>query len=240
MFFAMAAEARRIGIPFAGHLSQFVTPTEASDSGQRSLEHFTLSLPPCTLWPYNEMTGFPPERAIDTTGCAALAQRFVRNGTWFTPTLALQFASSQGTERRHVMDLVGMMYRAGVPMLTGTDVVDGRGRPAPGVALHEELAFLTQSGLTPLAALRAATLNPARYWGATDSLGTVAPGKLADLVLLDANPLADIGNATKIHAVVMNGRYLDRAALDALLAEAMPRWKHDLAVGGPDWCAIDE
>nr|MBA3890204.1 amidohydrolase family protein [Gemmatimonadaceae bacterium] len=82
-----------------------------------------------------------------------------------------------------------------------------------GASLHEELALLVASGLTPLQALQAATLNPARYLSATDSLGTVAPGKLADLVLLDANPLEDIRNTQRIHAVVLNGRLLARAAL---------------------------
>ena len=71
----------------------------------------------------------------------------------------------------------------------------------------------------PLAALQAATINPARAIQGTDSLGTVAAGRLADLVLLDANPLADITNTTQISAVVANGRYFDRAALDGLVAE---------------------
>ena len=70
-----------------------------------------------------------------------------------------------------------------------------------------------------MAALQTATLNPAQYLHAADSLGMVAPGKLADLVLLDANPLADIRNTRKIRAVVANGRYFDRAALDTLLAK---------------------
>jgi imidazolonepropionase-like amidohydrolase len=74
--------------------------------------------------------------------------------------------------------------------------------------------------MTPLEALRTATLNPAKFLHATDSLGTVAPGKLADLVLLDGNPLDDITNTMRIRAVVANGRYFDRAALDQLLAEA--------------------
>jgi imidazolonepropionase-like amidohydrolase len=70
-----------------------------------------------------------------------------------------------------------------------------------------------------LSALQAATLNPAKFLHATDSLGTVAAGKLADLVLLDADPLANIQNTTTIRAVMANGRYYDRAALDHLLAE---------------------
>ena len=79
------------------------------------------------------------------------------------------------------------------------------------------------AGLTPAEALRAATISPARYFGLTDSLGTVAVGKVADLVLLDANPLADIANTKRIHAVILGGRLLDRVALDGLLADAKTR-----------------
>ncbi|MDQ3516691.1 MAG: amidohydrolase family protein, partial [Gemmatimonadota bacterium] len=86
--------------------------------------------------------------------------------------------------------------------------------------LHDELVLMVEAGLSPLDALRAATLGPARYLAATDSLGTVAPGKLADLVLLDANPLEDIRNTARIRAVVLNGRLLQRADLDALLRAA--------------------
>jgi imidazolonepropionase-like amidohydrolase len=109
-----------------------------------------------------------------------------------------------------------MMQRAGVGLLAGTDTHNPY--VLPGFSLHDELALLVEAGLSPLEALQAATLNPARFLKMTDSLGTIAPGKLADFVLLDANPLADIHNTTKIRAVVANGRYLDRAALDAVLA----------------------
>jgi predicted amidohydrolase YtcJ len=111
-----------------------------------------------------------------------------------------------------------LLHRAGVPILAGTDV----GNPflVPGYSLHRELQLLVQAGLTPLEALQAATLSPARFLNATDSLGTVAPGKVADLVLLDADPLADIANTQRIRAVVTNGRLLDRPALDAMLIRA--------------------
>ena len=111
-----------------------------------------------------------------------------------------------------------IVQRVGLPVLAGTDEAATEA-PFPGFSLHTELAMLVAEGLTPLTALQATTLNPAKLLHATDSLGSVAPGKLADLVLLDADPLADITNTTTIRAVVANGRYFDRATLDSLLAE---------------------
>ena len=78
----------------------------------------------------------------------------------------------------------------------------------PGFGLHQELELLVRGGLSPFLALRDATLEPVRYLGMLDSAGTIAPGKLADLVLLDANPLADIRNTRRIRAVVANGRWV--------------------------------
>ena len=118
-------------------------------------------------------------------------------------------------QARTGFELVGLLKRAGVEMLAGTDV--GNPFVVPGWSLHRELELLVRAGLTPAEALRTATINPARFLGATDSLGTVEAGKLADLVLLDANPLEDIRSTARIRAVVANGRYLDRAALDAML-----------------------
>ena len=86
-----------------------------------------------------------------------------------------------------------------------------------GSSLHDELSMYVEAGLTPPEALRTATINPARFLDRTEELGTVEEGKLADLVLLDANPLEDIENTQRIRAVVADGRYYDREALDALL-----------------------
>ena len=113
---------------------------------------------------------------------------------------------------------VRLANEAGVVLLAATDVDIPMG--VPGLSLHEELVRLVAAGLTPLETLRTATLNPARVLGLAESLGTIEPGKLADLVLLDANPLEDIRNSQKIAAVVADGRYLDRQALDDLLASA--------------------
>jgi len=110
---------------------------------------------------------------------------------------------------------VAAMQRAGVGILSGTDA-PLRNSP-PGFGLHQELALLARGGMPAFAVLRSATLEPARYLAMTDSLGTIEPGKLADLVLLDANPLADIRNTARVAAVFANGRYFDSAARRLLL-----------------------
>jgi imidazolonepropionase-like amidohydrolase len=79
---------------------------------------------------------------------------------------------------------------------------------------------MVSDGMTPLAALQTATINPAHYLGAEMTMGSVASGKSADLVMLDANPLEDIGNTRRISAVVTAGRFFDRGALDRLLTQA--------------------
>jgi hypothetical protein len=113
------------------------------------------------------------------------------------------------------LQLVRNMRDRGVGLLAGTDFPNPV--MVPGASLHEELALFVRAGLTPAEALRTATLNPALFFGMADSLGTIERGKLAELLLLDANPLEDIRNTTRIAAVVRGGRYLDRAALDGLL-----------------------
>jgi imidazolonepropionase-like amidohydrolase len=114
--------------------------------------------------------------------------------------------------------LTGSMHRAGVKILAGTDTYNAY--CFPGFGLHDELELLVKAGLTPLEALQTATLNPARFLNLTSSLGTVEKGKIADLVLLDANPLTDIGNTRKIAGVVLNGKYLPPESLQKLLAGA--------------------
>lgn len=102
--------------------------------------------------------------------------------------------------------LVGTMHRAGVALLPGTDA-PLRNSP-PGFGLHDELALMARAGIPPFRILRSATLDPARYFGMLDSLGIIAVGKIADLVLLGANPLVDIRNTRRVEAVVANGRLI--------------------------------
>ena len=114
--------------------------------------------------------------------------------------------------------LVGEMQQAGVKIMAGTDV--GNQFIYPGFSLHDELSLLVQAGLTPIEALQTATINPAKFLYREKDMGTIKKSKLADLILLDANPLDDIHNTQKINAVIVNGKYLSRADLDKLLLEA--------------------
>ena len=119
------------------------------------------------------------------------------------------------------LEIGRIMFRGGVKFLAGTDLSN----PwiFPGFSLHDELANFVAIGMTPLQALQTATLNPARFYAAVDSMGTVGVNKVADLVVLDANPLADIRNVSRIHAVVANGRLIDAQQRAALLKDAEAR-----------------
>jgi imidazolonepropionase-like amidohydrolase len=107
-------------------------------------------------------------------------------------------------------------HQQGARLLAGTDSACEGG--LPGASLHGELAELVAAGISPAAAIRSATLEPARYFGRNDE-GVVEAGRRADLVILDANPLSDIRNTRRIHAVTLNGRYLDRQQLRRLSGE---------------------
>jgi hypothetical protein len=114
--------------------------------------------------------------------------------------------------------VLGAMFRAGVPLMAGTDAMNPY--CFPGFSLHDELALMVEAGLTPLGALQAATVNPAKFMGKSAELGTVEAGKIANLVLLRADPLQDIHNTSKIQAVLLEGQYFDEAALAHLLEKA--------------------
>lgn len=113
------------------------------------------------------------------------------------------------------LETVGAMNRAGVPIMAGTD---GGPYTVPGFGLHQELALLVEAGLTPMEALQAATINPAKFLGESDMLGTVERGKIANLILLEKNPLENISNTQRIEGVVVNGKYLPQPVLRMMLA----------------------
>lgn len=180
--------------------------------------------------------------------CKALYAKFVKNGTYIAPSLVREMgglarrdmndsrleyappvlradfenqaknfqpagvANAKLLHETHYR-IVREMQAAGVKLLTSTD---GR---LFGFDLHDEIVELVKAGLTPMQALQAGSRNPADYFGMLDSLGTIEKGKLADLVVLDANPLDSISNVNRINAVIVNGRLLDRPTLDRLQAQ---------------------
>lgn len=186
-------------------------------------------------------------RHVDAAAELELITTMVRLGAWLEPTLITEdfvvnsaayreswtsrklggsfelmsagFPKPAGTALQEYRDAFGRMkdfvrrfHMAGGTIITGTDCL-----PWCGYGLPDELRLLVEAGLTPAAAMRAATIDSAKALRWQDRVGRIAPNFLADLVLLDANPLQDIGNVRRVHAVIVNGRYLDRAALDGLL-----------------------
>ena len=115
--------------------------------------------------------------------------------------------------------ILPLLQQAGVNILAGTDAGFLNSFNYPGVGLHDEMQRFVESGLTPLQTLQAATINGARFLGQDKEHGSLAAGKAADIVLLDADPLRDIGATRKIDTFVLRGQVHDRAALDAMLAQ---------------------
>lgn len=143
----------------------------------------------------------------------------VRDG-WETRSTRLIDRPASEEAVAHVSWIKGMLPKlsaAGVPIIAGTDAPIAY--LTPGASLHEELKMLVDAGLTPRQALAAATVEPARFLGLETEMGVIEPGYRADAVLLNANPLEDIGNTLAIEAVIKDGVLLQRAELDALMAQ---------------------
>jgi imidazolonepropionase-like amidohydrolase len=268
-YYAIADEAKKQGLPFAGHVPILISAAEASAAGQKSLEHNYAVLFGCSTREKELVqkeedlygSGKPLMRGIlrledvknlvdsySDEKAASLFAKLVKNNTYVTPTLVRavvdqvpmsdprvakyfspalrQYAyppsfKAPGPEVLEAQNLmyqlhlriVGAMRRSGVKLLAGTD------NSFFGSGVHDELGQLVKAGLSPMEALQTATKNAAEYLGKLESMGTVEKGKLADLVLLDANPLEAIDNVRRIAAVVVNGRLLDRKELDQMLAQ---------------------
>ena len=192
-YFEIVAASKEHKLPFAGHVSRTISPVEASNVGQASIEHFEFLPKPCL--PLLADQKVPP--GCDSAAIDSMLKIFARNGTYLDLTLQsfqywvpaqwpTTFASTRG--------LVRQIRTAQVRILAGTDwgtYLESKGA-RPGWCLHDELDILVRAGFTPLEALQAATLNPAVFLGMKKELGTIEPGKIANLVLLRANPLANI------------------------------------------------
>ena len=116
--------------------------------------------------------------------------------------------------------VIPMLAEAGIPILAGTDAGYLNSFNYPGEGIHEELDRYVEAGLTPQQALVSATITGPAFLGHSNRYGALAEGKAADILILDANPLRDIKATRSIRGLVLHGKWLDRAALDALLADA--------------------
>ena len=242
VYLAVLDEARKVNLPVEGHVPQPLTAAEVSALGQKSIEHFTgldeakadeqkatalaAILKHNHTWLCPTLIMRQSYALLDDAKLAndprlkyvkpSWARRWVRMTVDAEKTLKEEWAGRRALVQKEKA-LVGLMHRQGVEILAGTD--DSNPFCAPGFSLHDELVLLVEAGLSPLQALQSATSNPARFFNRSRDLGTIEKGKLADLVLLDANPLSDIRNTQKINSVVLNGRLLDRQMLDKMLSE---------------------
>jgi imidazolonepropionase-like amidohydrolase len=226
VYFAIASAAKKARLPFAGHVTASISPLEASDAGQASIEHFEF-LPKVCVPLLGDMAA-GDERLPDEctrTSTEALLRNLAGNGTWLDPTLQSFrfFAPLQWKQILAGFNEIGGQIRAEhIRMLAGTDwseFLETKGA-RPGWCLHDELELWVSVGFTPLQALQAATLNPAIFLAMEDSMGTIEAGKVADLVLVLGNPLIDIGNTRRVVAVIARGTLFDRSTLHGLAGGA--------------------
>ena len=241
VFFAMADEAIKAGLPVVGHVPNNVTVEEAVEAGIRSIEHLA------NYRVLNECSTNPPHQQI---ACDERFDRLAARRVWQTPTMTFfqlipqmftgkplpyaEYASDEllamtrqnvkesklderalsffRTNNQTSLKAIGRMFSRGVSFLAACDGL------VPGFCLHDELEWMTRAGLSPIQALQTATVNPAAFLARETTQGTVAAGKRADLVLLDADPAADIRNTRRIAAVVVRGRLVARPELDRILA----------------------
>ena len=250
-FRAIAEAADAHGLPLAAHV--FGLPPEILREGLvTSIEHF-MEVP--EEWTREERLAFYADLAERGTAVVANIVTVTENLLVMPDTLAAIADSAEGLSafvladwreqieegseesvrgwRSYYPTVVGAlreMREAGIRVLPGSDLaVAGM---FPGSSLHQNLALMVEEiGFSPSEAIVAATRQAAEFTGVADSLGSIEPGMIADLVLLDADPLADITNTSRVAAVVQGGRLLDRAALDRLLEEAL----RDPAVAANDW-----
>lgn len=242
-YFAVIEEAKRIGVDVAGHVPADVTPKEAAAAGQRSIEHLRDEIEPfCSPRDAEACASlasvFRTENTWQVPTLVALRAKAFFDDASLPADPRLQYIPSAlrsdwlaqreaklrrgsaylASKRERYSDevwLTGFLDREDVPLLAGSDA--GVEFVSPGFGLHQELGLLVQAGLTPLEALRAATLSPAEYLRELGSMGSIEAGKVADMVLLSEDPLSDIAATLAIEAVILRGRLFDRDDLDRLM-----------------------
>ncbi|MGH7529159.1 MAG: amidohydrolase family protein [Gemmatimonadales bacterium] len=235
----IVATAKRLGMRFAGHVPNAVGVPRALEAGQASIDHLdnyvetvggpdsatdrriaevvratcaagTWTVPTLALWETflgsedsAALAGRPENRYVPAGWRANWARQTARTGEGGGETVALR-----GRILKALQD-------AGCPIAFGTD--SPQLYSVPGFSMHREMRSMAAAGLTPQQILVAATRNVARYFGTEREFGTIAPGRRADLLLLEGNPLADLGNVARRAGVMVTGRWLPEAEIQARL-----------------------
>ena len=226
-FFAIASETQKQHLTFAGHVPLVMSWVEASNAGMHSIEHIQTIFENLEPDPSKLATKFPElVKRLEGPEGDEIWATMVKNGTWFNPTMVAYEDSidAKGPEigklrRTAFAAMKALMQRAvktHVRMLAGTDVLERHGE-----RLLHELDLLASVGMTPKEVLAAATVNPAASLG-RDGPGRIATGAPASLLIVDADPLADIANVRKLSTVVLRGRVLDSTELARLKALKVP------------------
>ncbi len=272
-YFALAEEARRKNVVFAGHYPNAINPIDASKAGQRSFEHAHLFLKHSNpladqnrayyraLYAEDEpnqedrpssiemLAGFDDEKFYE------LVEVMIANDTYFCPTHVTRKYEASVNDEAFLQDpnlkyipqlvsliwqddvsemqeysklaenqqylnefyekglvLTGLAHQKGLKILAGTDSYDPYS--FPGFSLHRELEELVKAGLSPAEALESATITPAAYFNLSESYGTIDEKKIADILILDENPLEDIRNTTTMDCLVYNGSLYEKEDID--------------------------
>lgn len=262
----LAMEAKAVGLSIAGHVPmETVSLVEASNAGQRSIEHIRDPLLTLFTDDREELLQFFRNdnwsakdiewglKQFEQGGAVIAA--FKKNQTWLVPTLTVESVKVNIRDKNFVEDttrellplsvqqgfkdyvtkklalsdkdrksdslwwitqklLVKRMHKEGIPLMAGTDCACEGG--IPGYSIHKELELFVDAGFTPVEALQTATINPIKFLKMTDSLGTVDVGKIADLVILDRNPLENISATRSIFAVIVNGQLISKKRIDKI------------------------
>ena len=238
----ICAEAHRLGMTVTGHVPQGMNALQAVEAGMDQLNHMNYALtgffpardrnnPPVTInlnapQVVSALKFFKDHGTVIDPTDAVLElmlrpmnmpiESFEPGATRVAPELTVQINkkgqdAEQAEGLRMVVDVLlkitGALHRAGVPIVAGTDV------GVPGYTLYRELELYVKAGLTPLEAIQAATITPARVMKLDQETGSIEAGKRADLIVLDANPLANISNIRTVRSVVTQGRMFESAKL---------------------------
>lgn len=233
----IAEEAHRLGMTLTGHVPSAMNVLQAVEAGQDQISHINFVAPVFDFKRNPSGPGFVVD--LDSAKTKHALEIFKQHGTVFDPTLAFLelathakgspivafepgFAKLPKEYSEHLnqqqsqappaallsfLSVVGALHHAGIPIVAGTDVV------VPAHSLHRELELFVKAGFSPIEAIQAATIVPARGMKLDKDIGTIEKGKRADLIIVDADPLQSISNIRKVSSVITKGRLFDCAQL---------------------------